>query len=365
MSRHGSPRTGVRVVWPRQGMLEACVTLYSACPLAPLRRHNGSLRARCSSSTPSTKSSRSIASCGLYDPCSLRMKIIALGTPAAANTAASCPAPTRHALGGQAEPSRQFEQTRDPTFVQARRRRLSAVKLEPYLALVGRRRALRVEQLVELLQRLAALTAHFKAERQFARDARHRIRTRIGRHDAECEHQIPAPFEPLGPMLVQAMHQLGCCQHGVATQPARPRPPVSGLAATHDMLVANVPSDTRHDCGGPLVRDQHRPLFDVQLEIDGRAVDVEEALTAAHALDLHPRTRHRFGKRARIAAMTQIEIFAVELAKQRAGARVGLAEPRALLSAQAEHPDRPGRLSSLAPEVDQAPQDGDDAGESV
>src|SRR5215472_786740 len=87
----------------------------------------------------------------------------------------------RYALGGQAEPSRQFEQMSDPTLVEARRRRFeAAVELEPYLALVGHRLALRVEQLVELPQRLAALAAHFEAERQFARDARHRMRTRIG-----------------------------------------------------------------------------------------------------------------------------------------------------------------------------------------
>src|SRR5262245_57495745 len=131
------------------------------------------------------------------------------------------------------------------------------------------------------------------------------------------------------------------------------------------MLVANVSADTRHDCDGPLARDQHRPLFDVQLEIGSRAVDVEEALAAAHALDLNTGTGHRFGKRARIASMTQIEIFAGELAEQSAGAHVSLAEPRALLAAQAEHPDRPGRLRALAPEVDQAQQAGDDAGESV
>src|SRR5215467_6651660 len=131
------------------------------------------------------------------------------------------------------------------------------------------------------------------------------------------------------------------------------------------MLVANVSADTRHDCGGPLPRDQHRPLFDVQLEVGSRAVDVKEALTAAHALHLHTGTRHRFGKRARIVAMTQIEIFVGELAEQRAGAHVGLAEPRALLAAQAEHPHRPGRPRALAPEVDQAQQAGDDASESV
>src|SRR5262249_10250157 len=96
-----------------------------------------------------------------------------------------------------------------------------------------------------------------------------------------------------------------------------------------------------------------------------RAVDVEESLASAHALDLHTSARHRLGKRAHIAAMTQIEVFTGELAEQRAGAHVGLAEPRALLSAQAEHPDRPGRRRALAPEVDEAQQAGDNAGESV
>src|SRR5262245_37557587 len=63
--------------------------------------------------------------------------------------------------------------------------------------------------------------------------------------------------------------------------------------------------------------------------------------------------------------MTQVEIFAGELAEHRAGAHIGLAEPRALLAAEAEHPDRPGQLRAGAPEVDQAQQAGDDAGESV
>src|SRR5262245_18141498 len=63
--------------------------------------------------------------------------------------------------------------------------------------------------------------------------------------------------------------------------------------------------------------------------------------------------------------MTQVEIFAGELAEHRAGAHIGLAEPRALLAAEAEHPDRPGWLRAGSPEVDEAQQAGDDAGESV
>ena len=43
--------------------------------------------------TPDMKSSIFIFSCGLCEPISLRMNIMALGIPALANTAASCPAP--------------------------------------------------------------------------------------------------------------------------------------------------------------------------------------------------------------------------------------------------------------------------------
>ena len=63
--------------------------------------------------------------------------------------------------------------------------------------------------------------------------------------------------------------------------------------------------------------------------------------------------------------MWQVEICASEFAKQRAGAHVGLAKPRALLAAQAEHRDGPARPGAFAPEVDEAQQTGDDARESV
>ena len=60
------------------------------------------VQARCNSSAPHRKSSIAIASSGLCEPCSLRTKIMALGMPALANTAASWPAPLGIGSSGSA-----------------------------------------------------------------------------------------------------------------------------------------------------------------------------------------------------------------------------------------------------------------------
>ena len=53
--------------------------------------------------TPAMKSAIAMSSRGLCEPCSFRIKIIALGIPALANTAASCPAPL--GIGSSGKPS--------------------------------------------------------------------------------------------------------------------------------------------------------------------------------------------------------------------------------------------------------------------
>ena len=266
----------------------------------------------------------------------------------------------------QAEPPRKVEQPVDPRPVHLRRRGVDApVEVERDPPFRADPPAFLAQQRIEAFEGPIRLAAEFEAERDLAGDARHRMGAGVGLDDPGGDHQVLAGVEAAAPVVVERGEQPGGGEDGVAALRARHGPGMSGLAHAADPAVADVAADARDHGRRHVVLDQHRPLFDMQLDVAGDRRGVDQPAPAGDRGDVGSGPRHRLAERAAPFAVARREVVLRQPAEQSARADAGAPVPSAFLAAQRERLDVEHRPGAGLAHPDHRQQPGDDAGRAV